>query len=470
MGTNVKLAGFDFGSTTCSAVLATAQLVENRPSGRHELIAVTPTYRSALEFTPFIGESIDLEQLARLIDSWLHAGGAGPSELFGGGALITGLCAEKTNAARLAELVRGRLGDAVIAAADDPSLESFVAFVGCAAALSQAQPDTPVLSLDIGGGTTNLALGLGGEVRRTGCLRVGARHLRFRPGSYELCGYSPLGRQLLAHLGIAKRPGSALGPDEVAAVLDSYVALLTAACSGHRAALDTPLGRLFEAVPLVLPDGLAAPTLVLAGGVGALMAARRSGGESLPTTYYGDLGGELAERILGSPLMHAAVVTLENAGRATVLGLLTGCTQVSGSSVFLPQPQTLPLRDLPILGTLALTTRTAELHDALQLVRHSPRGAALRVTLEPADPASLRAFGARVQEVLRSLTFPREQPIVLLLEQNLGKALGGYITGWREPTHNLIVLDELRPAAGRFVHLGRLHEQVIPVSFYGLTQ
>ena len=470
MPTLVKLAGFDFGSTTCSAVLATAQLRAERPGGRRELGAVTPTYRSELVFTPFVGESIDLEKVERLLDGWLHAGAAQPAELFGGGALITGLCAEKANAARLAELVRGRLGDAVIAAADDPSLESFVAFVGSASALSQEQPDTPILSLDIGGGTTNLALGLDGEVRRTGCLRVGARHLRFHRGTYELCGYSPLGRQLLSHLGIAKRPGSALTPGEVAAVLDTYVELLTAACTGHRAALDTPLGRCFEAVPLPLPAGLPPPTLVLAGGVGALIAARRNGGSPLPPTDYGDLGGELAERILGSPLMHGPVVTPVHAGRATVLGLLTGCTQVSGSSVFLPRPDALPLRDLPILGTIAPHRSTAELHDALRLVRNSPRGAALRVTMTPADPATLRAFGARVQEVLQTLAFPPEKPIVLLLEQNLGKALGGYITGWQAPTVNLLVLDELKLPAGRFVQLGRPHDQAIPVSFYGLQQ
>lgn len=470
MPTLVKLAGFDFGSTTCSAVLATAALIESRPNGRRELAAVTPTYRSELVFTPFVGESIDLEKVERLLDGWLHTGAAQPAELFGGGALITGLCAEKQNAARLAELVRGRLGDAVIATADDPSLESFVAFLGSAAALSQAQPDTPILSLDIGGGTTNLALGLGGEVRRTGCLRVGARHLRFHRGTYELCGYSPLGRQLLSHLGLAKQPGGALTKDEVGAVLDSYIELLTAACTGRRAVLDTPLGRRFEAVPLQLPEGLPPPTLVLAGGVGALIAARRNGGAPLPTTDYGDLGGELAERILGSSLLRGPVVTPDNAGRATVLGLLTGCTQVAGSSVFLPRPHTLPLRDLPILGTIAPHKSTAELHDALRLVRQSSRGAALRVTLAPADPASLRAFGARVQEVLRTLAFPPEMPIVLLLEQNLGKALGGYITGWQTPAVNLLVLDELKLAAGRFVQLGRPHDQMIPVSFYGLQQ
>ena len=36
----------------------------------------------------------------------------------------------------------------------------------------------------------------------------------------------------------------------------------------------------------------------------------------------------------------------------------------------------------------------------------------------------------------------------LALEQNLGKALGGYITGWQAPTVNLLVLDELKLPAG----------------------
>ena len=49
-------------------------------------------------------------------------------------------------------------------------------------ALSKSHPTTPILNLDIGGGTTNLALGLDGQVLATGCLFVGARHFEFVPG------------------------------------------------------------------------------------------------------------------------------------------------------------------------------------------------------------------------------------------------------------------------------------------------
>ena len=152
MGQELKLVGLDFGSTTCSAVVAGARLHEDRLTGRRELVEVTPRYRSELAFTPFVerpdapdepdedNELIDLEAAARLLDGWLAAGDVRGPELFGGGALITGLCARKANAARLAELVRARLGEAVIATADDPCLESLVAFLGSCGELSRGEP------------------------------------------------------------------------------------------------------------------------------------------------------------------------------------------------------------------------------------------------------------------------------------------------------------------------------------------
>jgi ethanolamine utilization protein EutA len=466
MKDTVKLIGLDFGSTTSSAVVASARLCENRLSGRRELREVTPTYRSELVFTPFIDEEIDVAAVRRLVEDWLAAGAVQPGELFGGGALVTGLAAARPSA--LTDYLRTRLGEAVIATADDPGLESFVAFMGSCAAQSRAEPGTPLLNLDLGGGTTNLALGLGGEVLRTGCLHVGARHLRFAPGSYRLTGGSALGLTLLDHFGIAKRPGAELSPAELAPILDYYVELLTAACRGARGPLTTALGQKFEPMALTLPEGLPPAKLAFSGGVGALIHARLAGDRAPPTTQYGDLGPHLAERIVQSGLLAAGVVTAGQAGRATVYGLLAHSTVVSGSSVFLARPETLPLRELPILGRISTASTPAQLHDALQLVRQSPRGGALRVQLGSPTPAHLRALGAQLRAALQALAFPPTHPIVLLLEENLGRVLGGYITDWRPPTANLLLIDEVAVPSARLVQLGRPHEQVIPVSFYGL--
>jgi len=80
----------------------------------------------------------------------------------------------------------------------------------------------------------------------------------------------------------------------------------------------------------------------------------------------------------------------------------------------------------------------------------------------------LRTFGAQLSAALQALGFPPAHPVVLLVAENLGKVLGGYITGWRPATVNLLVIDEVEVPSARFVQLGRPRDQVVPVSFYGL--
>src|SRR5262249_47340235 len=178
----VQLVGLDFGTTTMSAMVAEAQLARNAVSGRTDLDGIRECYRSEMVFTPLVAEQIDESAVARQLDGWLDTGGVRSTDLFGGGALLTGLTAQRDNAAALVRLVRARLGDALIATANDPCLESWLAFMGSCAELSRARPNLRVLNLDIGGGTTNLALGQGGEVLRTGCLFVGARHVHVGAG------------------------------------------------------------------------------------------------------------------------------------------------------------------------------------------------------------------------------------------------------------------------------------------------
>src|SRR5262249_51655475 len=158
----VKLVGLDFGTTTSSAVVATARLTRNSVTGRTDLSDIRESYRSELIFTPLCGDRLDERTLDACLHRWLTAGEVRPGEVFGGGALLTGLTAQRDNAAALVSLIRRRLGDALIATADDPCLESWLAFMGSCAALSRAHPDRLFLNLDIGGGTTNLALGRAG--------------------------------------------------------------------------------------------------------------------------------------------------------------------------------------------------------------------------------------------------------------------------------------------------------------------
>jgi len=115
-----------------------------------------------------------------------------------------------------------------VATADDPCLESWLAFMGSCASLSREHPDRFILNLDIGGGTTNLALGKNQQVLRTGSLYLGARHVQVVPGSYRIVKLSTYARELFDLLGVAKGPGDDLTAAEVDAIVTCYLALLEA--------------------------------------------------------------------------------------------------------------------------------------------------------------------------------------------------------------------------------------------------
>src|SRR5262249_42896362 len=150
-------------------------------------------------------------------------------------------------------------------------------------------------------------------------------------------------------LGIPRGPGDCLTPAEVDAVLDFYVRLLEAAVAGAAAAFADPVAALHQQVPFRLPPGGADVVVTLSGGGGELVYGHVHGKPLPPTTHYGDLGIDLARRLLGSRLWaaHWRSHMPASAGRATVYGLLRHSTQVSGSTLFLPRPDVLPLTDLP---------------------------------------------------------------------------------------------------------------------------
>jgi ethanolamine utilization protein EutA len=468
----VKLIGLDFGTTTSSAVVAAARLVRSAVSGRVELDQVRECYRSEMVFTPLDdADRLDESRVREHLDAWLRAGDVDPGEIFGGGALLTGLTAQKENAATLVGLIRGRLGDALVATADDPCLESWLAFMGSCAGLSRSHPELSVLNLDVGGGTTNLALGKAGEVLRTGCLFVGARHIQVFPGTYRIVRLSRYAVALLDHLDIHKGIGDCLSAAEVDAVLDFYLGLMEAAVLGRAAAFDEAVAHLHEQVPFRLSAIEGEIAVTFSGGVGELLYAYVAGKPWPSTTCYGDLGVDLAQRIAASPAWsrHLRQYRPASAGRAMVYGLLRHSTDVSGSTLFLARPEVLPLADVPILGKVSASSTDAQLRDVFGLVLRSRRGGCVRVEIGGESAVVVREIGGRLAGVLRELPFPAALPLVLLVRENVGKVLGHYVTEWGGLPLGLVVIDEVTARDAQYVHLGRPRDQVVPVSFYGLN-
>lgn len=462
----VHLIGLDFGSTTSSALVARARVGHHGVTGRMELESPEIVFRPEPVFTPFLDAGIDADAIDALLDDWLTASGFAPTDFFAGGTIITGLAALRDNATVIAQAVGARIGETVVATADDPCLESWLAFMGSCSSLSRVLGDRPILNLDIGGGTTNPALGVNGTVLATGCHFIGARHFQVRPGTYRLTAISDHGRALLHALGIARNVGDNLDEVALMAILNWYTLGLEAIVTGDEKFFATPAGQVHEQV--VFP-GSPQAVITFSGGVGELLY-RQAAGEPLPgTTHFGDLGIDLALRIARSPLLsrHLGAFIPEQRGRATVYGLALHSTEVSGTTLFLPDAGVLPLRDLPVVARLPMDASAAAVSDAVALARRHARGACIQILGSALTHDGVKQLAERIGQALER-TPACDHPLVLLLDANLGKTLGNYATGWGRTPARLVVVDEMPDRHAHFANIGRPRDGVVPVSFYGM--
>jgi ethanolamine utilization protein EutA len=472
------LLGLDFGSTTSSALIVEARVLVNCVTGRREFGPAKTLYRSQSELTPLEDERLDETRLAALIDAWLAESGVMPQAIQAGGAIVTGLAARAQNTSAVGRLVKSRVGEALIATAGDPCLEAWLAFMGNALSLSRGEPDADFANLDIGGGTTNLAWGRGGQVHSTGCWFLGARHVQFLPGSYQIVKLSPFAERLLPALGITSASGDELSAKDLATLLEFQVAALETIATGDASLVPRELLRPLEQVRCDPPPAEAIVTF--SGGVGELIY-RHAAGELLPsTTAFGDLGIDLAKRIAGSPRLsqHVRSHVPPHAGRATVAGLTIHNTELSGNTLFLPRPETLPWCDLPLLGSIAWrghdeAAQAAEferqLRPLLELAARQTSGSCLAIDCRGDDHQSVKQLGERLARLLEAMNFPADRRLVLLVSANIGKTLGQYATRWGKIRCNLAVLDEIPDRQASFVTLGRLSDQSVPLSFYGIS-
>ncbi len=468
--TKLRFVGIDVGSTTTSMMIARARLVRNCVTGRNELGDVEPLFRPDPVFTLFHGETLDIAALAAQIDRWAAEAQLDPATVATGGALVTGLAARAENARSVTEFIKRRFQQAVVATADDPCLESWLAFMGNCLGLSRAEPERPFINLDIGGGTTNIAWGQAGEVRRCGCYYIGARHVQVEPGTYRVRRLSEFGRDLFLALGIPTVLGYELQSRNLSAFLGFSVRLLKEAIQGRALGDNNPLARQLCQSDFNPPAdaGNATPVITLSGGVGEL-AYRCARGEPLPgTTAFGDLGIDLARAIFESPelgrdlKMHVPSAL----GRATVHGLTVHSTEIAGATLFLPRPEILPLADLPILGSFGAATADDELNSLFSLAGRAGAGACLRVNMPSANATTIKQLGERLARLLESNR--PTQPLVLLTTGNIGKTLGQYATRWGRIPATLVVIDEIPERPAHFATIGKPHNGLIPVAFHGL--
>ena len=125
---------------------------------------------------------------------------------------------------------------------------------------------------------------------------------------------------------------------------------------------------------------------------------------------------------------------------------------------------------MPIFGRLDSGATFDRIRDLVELVQHSARGGCVQVLLGTHDASAVRGLGEKIRAVFQDAAFQPDRPLVFLMQENLGKVLGNYVTAWGALPLNVVVVDEAPIRDAQYAHLGTPRGQAVPVSFYGLNE
>jgi ethanolamine utilization protein EutA len=461
--THLLSVGIDIGSSTSHLMFS--QLAIGYPSAhrrRPEILERKVIARSPVLLTPF-KENWDIEAgpLADLIDAGFRAAGLSRENIDTGAVIITGEAARRDNAQKIAELFSTQAGQFVCATAG-PRLEALLAAHGSGAVHRSREEGTTLLNVDIGGGTTKVSLIDKGRVAGVTALNIGARLIAFDKNN-RIVRLEQSGKKFLAALGCNLRLGDVVDGETLRAAAAKMAQTLFEAIAG---------GAIPWAGLLVMPQLSQPPPLdgiLFSGGVSEYIYGRE-------TEAFGDLGALLGKAARAQAEQRGyAILDASEGIRATVIGASQYSMQMSGETIFIPDPKTLPLRNL----------RVALVHVSWDQPIAERSAAAIRETMAATDP-EVRAspfalvfisppflgYGAAqdlaqgIRGALASLA-PAERPQMLVFEQNIGRVIGEALGA----ELSIPCVDEIALGEMDFIDVGTIvnGEDYVPVVIKSLA-
>ena len=316
-----------------------------------------------------------------------------------------------------------------------PDLESILAAKGAGAVDYSQRTGKTLLHMDIGGGTSNLALIEDGKICATGCMNVGGRLIRLDEAG-RICYISPVVQDLFSG-----RLGQIPTDQQLQHLADILVSALEMV-AGLRPQTDL-FSKLWtaessRAAPHFPYPAGKPPVISFSGGVADCIAQTHS------DFAFADLGPILGRAIRRSRLCQGEYhIGTETIG-ATVIGAGSHSAQLSGSTVF-HQNIPFPLKNLPVVKDMALLSHL-----------DSPGILALPA-LDAPTYEDITRFARQI------LTSWPNSPIYLGMEGDMAKALGGYLALHLPKDTPILCIDRVRLEEGHYLDVGAPVSTALPV-------
>ena len=393
------------------------------------------------------------ERARRIHQGCYRDAGLAQSEIDSGAVILTGEAIKRKNARAIDELFAGEAGKFVCATAGH-LLECRLAAHGSGAvALSKAR-DACILHADVGGGTTKLALIDRGIILGLAAFAVGGR-LVAADGAGNWTRIDHSAELVAADLGAALTPQALADPSlrekiakRLAAVAADYI-------------LDAPLDDLGRS--LLLTESLrrtcVPSAITFSGGVAEYLFGYES-------VAYGDIAKLLATG-LARELSRREAPPLIDPGqriRATVIGASQFTVQVSGKTIYLPDPYVLPVHNVPVVHVgldasagagpeglpLAIQAGLRE----LDMDRNPNLAIAFAWRGDP-EHSLLKAAGEAIVSALAPVR-ERIKLLLLVIDGDIGKTLGRLLHRELAWTGKLVSIDGIELQELDYVDVGEL--------------
>src|SRR5215469_35040 len=201
---SLMTVGIDIGSSGTQVIFSRVNLrrLGEDLSSRYFVVSRETLFQSPVALTPYASEErIDERGLGAIIDEAYAAARIGPDEIDTGAVILTGEALRRENAQAIAALLAEKGGDFVCATAGH-HMESMLAAYGSGAARVSSDEGKRILNVDIGGGTTKLAVVENGKVTATAAVHVGGR-LQVVDAQGKIVRLDPAGRHHAARAGFS---------------------------------------------------------------------------------------------------------------------------------------------------------------------------------------------------------------------------------------------------------------------------
>lgn len=447
--------GVDIGSSTSHLVFS--RIVLERLDSRYVVSERQTLHESEILLTPYAGaDAIDATALGAFIERQYAAAGLHPDQVDTGALILTGVAVRRSNARRIGELFAGQAGKLVAVSAGD-SLETTMAAYGSGAVACSIRDRATVMNVDIGGGTSKIAVCAEGKVIGLTAVDVGARLVCFDQAG-RVTRIEEAGRRLAAEMGIALTVGSQVAAGVAQSLAERLADRLFEAMRGGTPKLGA--SSLLRLEPLAHRGPI--DRISFSGGVAEYIYDRETGS-------YGDLGPLLAAAMRQRIKAWGPSLERPSEGiRATVIGASQYTIQVSGGTIYVAPLATLPLRNVPVVAP-ALELESEAIDPAA--VAAALAGALKRFDLDQAEGPVAVAYGWRGSATFQRLDafcrgiasalagqLSEQRPLVLVGDSDIGGLIGMHFREELGLSAPVVSIDGIELKAFDYIDIGTIFE------------